>query len=244
MKNIKFLFLLVATLLATAFTACEQEWEPGQPDSELSVYFPVDVNIAPFAKKDDKATEDHDERSRAAYPVYRQNGGEEMVVEIRSRFINPDEIVYSVKEESGEITQLKTSDAFTVAESVTFAAGSNVAYLYVDYHGSIDNLSVGKMFPVEIMVKDVAHHGHYGLYRKTVNLGIPETWKVLGTEFKDDLKYGTYTEDFFTFLYGVPGGSRVTVTIEESEARANVFRIKNLFSQDNIVKMLGGVPLI
>ena len=49
MKNIKFLFLLVATLFATAFTACQQEWEPGQPDSELSVYFPVDVNVANFA---------------------------------------------------------------------------------------------------------------------------------------------------------------------------------------------------
>ena len=241
MKNIKFLFLLVATLAATAFTACEQEWEPGQPDSELSVYFPVDVDIAPFAKRDDKSTS-HDERKTAAYKVYRQNGGEEMTVEIRSRFINPDDVVFRKRNDLGQIEELKVSDAFTVAESVTFAAGENFAELYVDYSGSIDDLSVGDMFPIEIMVKDVKHQGHYGLYRKTINLGIPETWKVLGTEYKDDLKFGTFTEDFFTFLYGGAPGNRIKVTIEESEARKGVYRIKNLFSKDNVVQMLGGVP--
>ena len=241
MKNIKFLFLLVATLAATAFTACEQEWEPGQPDSELSVYFPVDVDVAPFAKRDDKSTS-HDERKTAAYKVYRQNGGEEMTVEIRSRFINPDDVVFRKRNTLGQIEELKVSDAFTVAESVTFAAGENFAELYIDYSGSIDDLSVGDMFPIEIMVKDVKHQGHYGLYRKTINLGIPETWKVLGTEYKDDLKFGTFTEDFFTFLYGGTPGNRIKVTVEESEARKGVYRIKNLFSKDNVVQMLGGVP--
>ena len=57
MKNIKFLFLLVATLVAGTFTACQQEWEPGQPDTDLSVYFPVEVEYASFAAVDNDETE-------------------------------------------------------------------------------------------------------------------------------------------------------------------------------------------
>lgn len=257
MKNIKFLFLLVATLLATAFTACEQDWEPGQPDSELSVYFPVDVNVAPFAKRDDKLT-DHDERLQAAFPVYRQNGGDEMTVEIRGRFLDPEAPV-RVTIPASDKEQAKQYDVpvgmlFSFEDSVTFAQGEKVAYFYVNLNTELTNsagnvlaikadyLPVGTMYDAEILVKDSKHCGNYGLYRKTMGVGIPETWKVLGTQYKDDLKFGTFTEDFFTTLYGGAPGNRVTVTIEESEARPNVFRMKNLFSQDNVVKMLGGVP--
>ena len=258
MKNIKFLFLLVATLLATAFTACEQDWEAGQPDSELSVYFPVDVNVAPFAKRDDKLTS-HDERFQAAFPVYRQNGGDEMNVEIRARFLDPNALVRVTIPAASDKEQAKQYNIpvgmlFSFEDSVTFAQGETKAYFYVnlnteleDSTGNVltiksDYLTVGTMYDAEILVKDPKHCGNYGLYRKTLSVGIPETWKVLGTQYKDDLKFGTFTEDFFTTLYGGAPGNRVTVTIEESEARANVYRLKNLFSQDNVVKMLGGVP--
>ena len=244
MKNIKFLFLLVATLFATAFTACQQEWEPGKADSELCVYFPVDVDVAPFGKKDDTST-DHDERKIAAFPVYRQGESGEMTVEIRSRFLEPDKIACREYNEEGTeiVKEYTVAELFTIAESVTFQDGFKEAYLYITLNTDIDNLSVGNMFDAEILVKDVKHQGHYGLSRKTFSIGIPETWKNLGDEQKDpELKLGTYTEDFFVMLYGVDAGNRIDIAIEESEARAGVYRVKNLFSQENIVTLLGGVP--
>ena len=244
MKNIKFLFLLVATLCASAFTACQQEWEPGQPDSELCVYFPVDVNVAPFATVDSDDTVEIDETTTALFPVYRQNKGAEMTVEIRSRFVNPDAIVYQKTNSSGVVTAKYTvADAFTVAESVTFEEGENVAYLQIERSEDIKSMSVGSLYEIEVMIKDVKHQGNYGLSRKTFGVGIPETWRDLGDDQEDpELKLGSYTEDYFVWLYGVEGGNTVTVTIEESEARKGVYRMKNVFSPDNVVAMLGGIP--
>ena len=244
MKNIKFLFLLVATLFATAFTACQQEWEPGQPDSELCVYFPVDVNVAPFATVDNDDTVEIDETTTALFPVYRQNKGAEMTVEIRSRFVNPDAIVYQKTNASGVVTAKYTvADAFTVAESVTFEEGENVAYIQIERSEDIKSMSVGSLFEIEVMIKDVKHQGNYGLSRKTFSVGIPETWRDLGDDQEDpELKLGSYTEDFFAWLYGVDGGNIVTITIEESEARKGVYRMKNVFSPDNVVALLGGIP--
>ena len=246
MKNIKFLFLLVATLFATAFTACQQEWEPGQPDSELSVYFPVDVNVANFATVDSDDTVELDETTTALFPVYRQkdHSDSELTVEIRSRFINPTQVVYRETDAQGKITlEVTVEEAFTVAESVTFEAGQHVAYLYVERSESVKSLSVGALYEIEVLIKDVKHHGHYGLSRKTFAVGIPETWKNLGDAQEDpELKLGTYTEDFFVQLYGADVGNMVYVTVEESEARKGVYRFKNVFSQDNVVALLGGVP--
>ena len=233
MKNIKFLFLLVATLCVSAFTACQQEWEPGQPDSELCVYFPVDVNVAAFATVDSDDTVEIDETTTALFPVYRQKGGAEMTVEVRSRFVNPTELVSS---------NITVAEAFTVAESITFEEGSNVAYLQIERAEGV-GLTIGKMFEIEVMIKDVKHHGNYGLSRKTFSVGIPETWRDLGDDQEDpDLKLGSYTEDYFVWLYGVDGGNTVTVTIEESEAIKGRYRMKNVFSPDNVVAMLGGIP--
>lgn len=232
MKNIKFLFLLVATLVAGAFTACQQDWEPGQPDTDLSVYFPVEVEYASFAAVDNDETE-IDEAHVAYYPVYRQNGGAEMTVAIRSRMI--DNI------DAGDLIGPDES-VFTIAESVTFAEGETVAYLEILLHEEL-SLKPGNLFNAEIMVKESKHHGNYGLYRKTIGIGIPETWKNLGDDIKDNnLKMGTFTEDFFTFLYSGSGGATVSVQVDESESRKGYYRLVNLFSKENIVEMLGGVP--
>ena len=244
MKNIKFLFLLVATLFATAFTACQQEWEPGQPDSELCVYFPVDINVAAFATVDSDDTVEIDETTTALFPVYRQSKGAEMTVEIRSRFVDPTAIVYQATDKDGKVTAKYTvADAFTVAESVTFEEGENVAYLQIERAEAIKSISVGSLYEIEVMIKDVQHQGNYGLSRKTFGVGIPETWRDLGDDQEDpELKLGSYTEDYFVWLYGVDAGNTVAITIEESEARKGVYRMKNVFSPDNVVAMLGGIP--
>ena len=58
MKNIKFLFLAVATLLAGAFTSCQKDWNPGPVDSDVSVYLPTDVDVAAFPKENNAETGD------------------------------------------------------------------------------------------------------------------------------------------------------------------------------------------
>ena len=243
MKNIKFLFLLVATLCASAFTACQQDWEPGQPDSESCVYFPVDVTVAAFADVDNDETP-VDESKTALFPVYRQGTGEAMTVEIRSRFINPTQVVYRETDAKGNVTlEVTVEQAFTVAESVTFKKGKNKAELEISLNPEVKSLSVGQMYEIEILVKETKHQGNYGLFRKTFSVGIPETWKDLGDDYEEaDLKLGTYTEDFFVSLYGMDAGNMVYITIEESEARPGIYRMKNVFSQDNVVQLLGGVP--
>ena len=246
MKNIKFLFLLVATLFVGAFTSCQQEedWAPGQPDSELSVYFPVDVNVAEFASVDNDDTVEIDETTTAVFPVYRPIAGEKMTVEIRSRIVNPDALVYRKTDSNGKILyEVNAAEAFTIAESITFDADETLTYLQIDLNEKVESLSVGSLFEIEIMVKDSAHHGSYGLYRKTLSVGIPETWKDLGEDYKDaDLKRGTYRDDFIAPLYAQPAGNVVSIVIEESESRKGVLRMKNVFSQDNVVAIIGGIP--
>ena len=232
MKNIKFLFLLVATLVAGTFTACQQEWEPGQPDTDLSVYFPVEVEYASFAAVDNDETE-IDEAHVAYYPVYRQNGGAEMTVAIRSRMI--DNI------DAGDLIGPGES-VFTIAESVTFAEGETVAYLEILLHEEL-SLKPGNLFNAEIMVKESKHHGNYGLYRKTIGIGIPETWKNLGDDVKDNnLKMGTYTDDFLAPIYSQPAGITIPVAVEESESRKGYYRLVNVFSKENAIALIGGVP--
>ena len=232
MKNIKFLFLLVATLVAGTFTACQQEWEPGQPDTDLSVYFPVEVEYASFAAVDNDETE-IDEAHVAYYPVYRQNGGAEMTVAIRSRMI--DNI------DAGDLIGPGES-VFTIAESVTFAEGETVAYLEILLHEEL-SLKPGNLFNAEIMVKETKHHGNYGLYRKTIGIGIPETWKNLGDDVKDNnLKMGTYTDDFLAPIYSQPAGITIPVAVEESESRKGYYRLVNVFSKENAIALIGGVP--
>lgn len=232
MKNIKFLFLLVATLVAGAFTACQQDWEPGQPDTDLSVYFPVEVEYASFAAVDNDETE-IDEAHVAYYPVYRQNGGAEMTVAIRSRMI--DNI------DAGDLIGPGES-VFTIAESVTFAEGETVAYLEILLHEEL-SLKPGNLFNAEIMVKESKHHGNYGLYRKTIGIGIPETWKNLGDDVKDNnLKMGTYTDDFLAPIYSQPAGITIPVAVEESESRKGYYRLVNVFSKENAIALIGGVP--
>ena len=255
MKNIKFLFLFVATLIASAFTACQQEWEPGKPDSELAVYFPVDVNVAAFSTVDSDKTVELDETTTAVFPVYRQKIGTELTVEIRSRVVNPTVGVCYEYDLSGEIKKdadgnniiIRAGEAFEVAESVTFEEDSYVAYLEINLNERIKDgakgLYVGDMHEIEILVKNIENQGNYGLSRKTFTVGVPESWTNLGDAQKDpELKQGTYTEDFFVWLYGMDAGNMVYVDIEESDARKGVYRIKNLFSQDNIVQLLGGIP--
>lgn len=238
MKNIKFLFLAVATLLAGAFTSCQKDWNPGPVDSDLSVYLPTDVDVAAFPKENNAET--GDDVHVAKFPVYRQNPGPEMTVEFRARHI----IDYMWNIGDG----MPHSEAFVLADSVTFAEGETVAYFTITMDDAlVGKLSVGEMFEAEIMVKDAKHHGNYGLSRKVIKFGIPESWGSANIYFDPEsdetfTNEGYLFEDFFTWLYGSAAGNVAPVVIEQSESRPGYYRLVNPFSEENIVTFLGGVP--
>ena len=70
----------------------------------------------------------------------------------------------------------------------------------------------------------------------------------LGDSISDpELKMGTYREDFFTQLYGAPCGAVVDVEVYERALDKNlgvdgIYYFKNIFSQENVIKMLGNTP--
>lgn len=247
MKNIKFLFLALATLAAGAFTACQEDWNPGPVDSELSVYLPTDMDVIAFAVKDNAETE-IDESRVATFPVYRQNPGDEMVVEIRSRMVDAD-LAFTLTDDNGKETgKVPMTEAFVFDESVTFAAGKTVAYLNVTLDERlIGKMSVGQLFGAEIMVKDAKHHGAYGLHRKIVNVGIPETWVTAHVDYDptSDEQFtneGILFDDFIGWLYSATPGASAAVVIEQSEARPGLYRLVNPFNAESIVSFIGGVP--
>lgn len=242
MKNIKFLFLALATLVAGAFTACQEDWTPGPVDSDKSVYLPVDVNVAAFPTVDDESTPDVDERLRALFPVYRQNTNGELTVEFRTRLFDEDlSFILERDEEGNPIETLPVPEAFKFDESVTFADGENVAYLGITLNEvMLGRISVGELFDAEIMVKDPQYHGNYGLYRKVISFGIPETWNPVDDNLASN--EGILFDDFLSGLYGQPAGNGAPVVIEESGSRPGYYRLVNPFKEENAIVFIGGIP--
>lgn len=242
MKNIKFLFLALATLVAGAFTACQEDWTPGPVDSEKSVYLPVDVNVAAFPTVDDESTPDVDERLRALFPVYRQNTNGELTVEFRTRLFDEDlSFILERDEEGNPIETLPVPEAFKFDESVTFVDGENVAYLGITLNEvMLGRISVGELFDAEIMVKDPQYHGNYGLYRKVISFGIPETWNPVDENLASN--EGILFDDFISGLYNQPAGNGAPVVIEESGSRPGYYRLVNPFKEENAIIFIGGIP--
>lgn len=241
MKNIKFLFLALATLVAGAFTACQEDWTPGPVDSDKSVYLPVDVNVAAFPTVDDEATPE-DERLRALFPVYRQNTVGELTVEFRSRLFDEDmSFILGYDDEGNPSETLPFTEAFVFDESVTFVDGENVAYLGVTLDETmLGRIAVGELYQAEIMVKDAQYHGNYGLYRKVISFGIPETWNPVDENLASN--EGILFDDFLSGLYGQPAGNGAPVVIEESGSRPGYYRLVNPFKEENAIVFIGGIP--
>lgn len=218
MKNIKFLYLALIALVAGASTACQEDWTPGEPDSAQSVYLSIDEENAIFPVGENVAK----------YPVYRQVAGPEMAVEVRARML--DEV-------------FEGTDVFTFADAVVFEEGETVAYLEITLREDL-SLSVGEQYDAEILIKDPAYHGNYGLSRRVIKVGIPETWLDYGKDKDGKDKnppYAVYYDDAITPLYG-GAPAPIQVSMEESESRPGFFRLVNPYTAENVVNCIGGIP--
>ena len=218
MKNIKFLYLALIALVAGASTACQEDWTPGEPDSAQSVYLSIDEENAVFPVGENVAK----------YPVYRQVAGPEMAVEVRARM--RDEV-------------FEGTDVFTFADAVVFEEGETVAYLEITLREDL-SLSVGEQYDAEILIKDPAYHGNYGLSRRVIKVGIPETWLDYGKDKDGKDKnppYAVYYDDAIAPLYSA-APAPIQVSMEESESRPGFFRLVNPYTAENVVNLIGGIP--
>lgn len=64
----------------------------------------------------------------------------------------------------------------------------------------------------------------------------------LGDDIWTELGEGLYHDDFIGWLYGAALGKAAPVVIEESVTRPGYYRLLNLFSEENVVTFIGGIP--
>ena len=152
MKSLKYILLFLAA--AVTFTACEEEWTPGEPDAAQSVYFPSDIRSFTLTTED----------TSVEFPVYRAVAGDAVAVNLLTSVVDPT-------------TEAET-DLFTLPTSVSFAAGEVESSYTITFDTA--QLEAGVKYNVMIQVKDAEFRGNYGISSLSFTIGLPEPWVSLG----------------------------------------------------------------
>jgi hypothetical protein len=152
MKSLKYILLFLAA--AVTFTACEEEWTPGEPDAAQSVYFPSDIRSFTLTTED----------TSVEFPVYRAVAGDAVAVNLLTSVVDPT-------------TEAQT-DLFTLPTSVSFAAGEVESSYTITFDTT--QLEAGVKYNVMIQVKDAEFRGNYGISSLSFTIGLPEPWVSLG----------------------------------------------------------------
>ena len=152
MKSLKYILLFLAA--AVTFTACEEEWTPGEPDAAQSVYFPSDIRSFTLTTED----------TSVEFPVYRAVAGDAVTVNLLTSVVDPT-------------TEAQT-DLFTLPTSVSFAAGEVESSYTITFDTT--QIEAGVKYNVMIQVKDKEFRGNYGLSSLSFTIGLPEPWVSLG----------------------------------------------------------------
>ena len=152
MKSLKYILLFLAA--AVTFTACEEEWTPGEPDAAQSVYFPSDIRSFTLTTED----------TSVEFPVYRAVAGDAVTVNLLTSVVDPT-------------TEAQT-DLFTLPTSVSFAAGEVESSYTITFDTA--QLEAGVKYNVMIQVKDAEFRGNYGISSLSFTIGLPEPWVSLG----------------------------------------------------------------
>ena len=152
MKSLKYILLFLAA--AVTFTACEEEWTPGEPDAAQSVYFPSDIRSFTLTTED----------TSVEFPVYRAVAGDAVAVNLLTSVVDPT-------------TEAET-DLFTLPTSVSFAAGEVESSYTITFDTT--QLEAGVKYNVMIQVKDAEFRGNYGISSLSFTIGLPEPWVSLG----------------------------------------------------------------
>lgn len=152
MKSLKYILMFLAA--AVTFTACEEEWTPGEPDAAQCVYFPSDIRSFTLSTED----------TSVEFPVYRAVAGDAVAVNLLTSVVDP--------------TTESETDLFTVPTSVSFAAGEAETSFVITFDAA--QLEAGVNYQVLLQVKDAEFRGNYGLSSLSFTIGLPEPWVTLG----------------------------------------------------------------
>lgn len=152
MKSLKYILLFLAA--AVTFTACEEEWTPGEPDAAQCVYFPSDIRSFTLSTED----------TSVEFPVYRAVAGDAVAVNLLTSVVDP--------------TTESETDLFTVPTSVSFEAGKAETSFVITFDAT--QLEAGVNYQVLLQVKDAEFRGNYGLSSLSFTIGLPEPWVTLG----------------------------------------------------------------
>lgn len=152
MKSLKYILLFLAA--AVTFTACEEEWTPGEPDAAQCVYFPSDIRSFTLSTED----------TSVEFPVYRAVAGDAVAVNLLTSVVDP--------------TTESETDLFTVPTSVSFEAGKDQTSFVITFDAT--QLEAGVNYQVLLQVKDAEFRGNYGLSSLSFTIGLPEPWVTLG----------------------------------------------------------------
>lgn len=151
MKSLK--YILMFLVAAVTFTACQEEWAPGAPDSPASVYFSADTRDVTISKED-KSVE---------LTVYRATAGDALTVNLLAEATVDDTPV----------------DLFTLPTSVSFAAGEAESKVTIGFDA--DKLEPTVPYVISLQVKGEEHQGNYGPSSVKFAITLPEPWVSLGT---------------------------------------------------------------
>lgn len=208
MKNFKFLYLLLAAVGVVAFTACTEKWTPGAKDTNMGVFFP---EVKDYSVKAEDTSVD--------ITVARTVADEAATVSLRWEVVDSEAV---------------NVDFFTVANSVSFAAGETEATLTVEFDGS--QFEIGEPYTMKIKL-DENEASTYGIAEASFKIMIPEPWSSMGN--------GIYFDDFLCYL--MEGGEEFSgqgayVAFEQSDLNPNLIRAKNVYAPATLGAMWGGVP--
>lgn len=157
MKSLK--YILMFLVAAVTFTACQEEWAPGAPDSPASVYFSADTRDVTVAKAD-KSVE---------LTVYRATAGDALTVDLLAAATVDDAPV----------------DLFTLPTRVSFAEGEAESKVTIGFNG--EDLEYAVPYVISLQVKGEEYQSNYGPSSVTFAITLPEPWKSLGKGiYRDD----------------------------------------------------------
>lgn len=151
MKSLK--YILMFLVAAVTFTACQEEWAPGAPDSPTSVYFSADTRDVTISKED-KSVE---------LTVYRATAGDALTVNLLAEATVDDTPV----------------DLFTLPTSVSFAEGEIESKVTIGFDA--DQLEPTVPYVISLQVKGEEYQGNYGPSSVKFAVTLPEPWVSLGT---------------------------------------------------------------
>jgi len=208
MKKSVLLYSLLA-LLTLVFGACSHDDDNYQwaTASGAQVYFSNEM------------TSENIEVSKEAYtvnvPIYRVDTDGELTVSISSTC---------------------ASDAYTIPSTVTFADGSNVAYITITYNP--DALSYGEYDDITLTI-DGAYTTEYGDAEYTGKIGVAEAW----SEWTPYNSAGTCTYEYTSFLSGTDPGLKFYYRQNLIETNKYEFAVGYIEDENNDILWGYGVTL-